>query len=561
MLNLLEMRCLSSLAKVFPDEDIQDPSFHFASALGGETFSFQVAYRALKLAKRLHISVDTGDLETPLMVRVVGVVPSQLPCYDIHNTDVLRSTPGFYPDPLFELKDMDEIFAYPDQWRSIWVTMPISYDTVAGEYVIKIKISGKDDSTFGGNQNWYGEQNFRLQVIPCNLPKQSILHTEWFYTDCIATWYGFEPFTTQYWGMVDKYMKNAALHGINMLLTPIFTPPLETKVNTERLTVQLIDIQKNGDEYAFDFTKLGQWIEMCKKNNIQYLEIAHLFTQWGAYHAPQIIVSEKGAVIQQFGWETDASGKEYILFLEQLLPSLVSYLEDVWMKGRFFFHISDEPGADRLEDYCKLCKKVSELTGGYPILDALSELELFKRSDLSIPVAATDAIDGFIEEKTPNLWAYYACLQYRNALSNRFFNFPSYRNRILGIQLYRYDIKGFLHWGYNHWYSGISETKVNPFITTDANACFPSGDAFLVYPGNEGPIDSIRSEVLHEAFQDYRALKLLEAYTDRESVIAFLEEDIPPITFQQYPHGANWLLGIREKINNKLLKLSKERNK
>lgn len=135
-------------------------------------------------------------------------------------------------------------------------------------------------------------------------------------------------------------------------------------------------------------------------------------------------------------------------------------------------------------------------------MDALSEYALFEKSTLTIPVTATDAIEPFIEKNVENLWAYYACLQYQDSLSNRFFALPSNRNRILGIQLYKHNIKDFLHWGYNHWYSGLSEKKINPFLNTDAGACFPSGDAYLVYPGKHGPVNSIRIEVLREAFQD-----------------------------------------------------------
>ena len=50
---------------------------------------------------------------------------------------------------------------------------------------------------------------------------------------------------------------------------------------------------------------------------------------------------------------------------------------------------------------------------------------------------------------------------------------------------------------------------INPFIETDAGRAFPSGDSFMVYRGEQGPVDSIRGEVFREALQDQRALELL----------------------------------------------------
>lgn len=145
--------------------------------------------------------------------------------------------------------------------------------------------------------------------------------------------------------------------------------------------------------------------------------------------------------------------------MEQFLPALTDYLDSRLDSGHVFFHISDEPGEDSLERYGRLSAFVKNLIGAHPIMDALSEYALFEKSTLTIPVTATDAIEPFIEKNVENLWAYYACLQYQDSLSNRFFALPSNRNRILGIQLYKHNIKVFLHWGYNHWYSGLSEKK------------------------------------------------------------------------------------------------------
>ena len=55
-------------------------------------------------------------------------------------------------------------------------------------------------------------------------------------------------------------MKNAADHGMNMILTPIFTPALDTAVGSERTTVQLLDVYKNGESYTFGFDRLIRWL-------------------------------------------------------------------------------------------------------------------------------------------------------------------------------------------------------------------------------------------------------------------------------------------------------------
>lgn len=82
----------------------------------------------------------------------------------------------------------------------------------------------------------------------------------------------------------------------------------------------------------------------------------------------------------------------------------------------------------------------------------------------------------------------------------------------MGLLMYKYDIYGFLHWGYNFWYSQYSiDQQLDPFKSTDSGRGFLSGDAFMVYPGKKGPVDSIRNEVMFEGIQDLRALRKLES--------------------------------------------------
>lgn len=542
MKKIFETICLSSLSKVFADKEIMDKPFNKGSALLNETYSFQVAYKCKYLMRNIQVNVNSGNL-SGVSIRTVGLTPSELPCYNDPDDYILRATPGLYPDPLYTIDIKKGIFAFPEQWRSLWITVEISDDTLGGNYPIEVVFTGESGELLG-------KEVFTLEVIPAALTKQKLIHTEWFYTDCLANWYGVEAFSDAHFELIDKYIQNAVKHGINMILTPIFTPALETAVGHERPTMQLIGIKKQTDKYSFNFEKLDKWVELCQNRGVEYFEIAHLFTQWGAKNAPKIIAEVAGEIKQIFGWDTDALGSEYKNFLSQLLPALINYFEDRQLQNKVYFHISDEPGLGDLNHYKALSSFVRSYIKDYPTMDALSNFEFFKSGAVMNPVPSNDAIDIFLENKVKDLWTYYCCAQTSNYVSNRFFNMPSQRNRIIGVQLYKYNLKGFLHWGYNHWYSGSSLTKVNPYINTDANHCFPSGDAFLVYPGENGPVDSIRHEIFREALQDLRAMQLLENLVGKAAAMELLEKDLEkPITFREYPRELNWILSMRENLN------------
>ena len=163
-------------------------------------------------------------------------------------------------------------------------------------------------------------------------------------------------------------------------------------------------------------------------------------------------------------------------------------------------------------------KKMTEgLLDGWMVIDALSDYAFYERGLVEHPVPANNHIQPFADHGVPDLWTYYCCAQ-GVEVPNRFFSMPSARNRIMGLLMYLYEIKGFLHWGYNFYNSGFSRKHIDPFYDTHADYSFPSGDAFLVYPGPDGEAySSLRAQVQLEGLQDLRALQKLEEKIGRRT--------------------------------------------
>jgi hypothetical protein len=543
---------LSSLSKVFADEEPQEAAYSQASALRGEVFAFQVAFTADQLLKKVRVQVES-TLGIPVTIRSVGLVPAEMPCYSNSDENVLRTAPGLYPDPLYPLEN-NMVTVIPGQWRSVWIDVQPDASVSPGKHTLKLYFESSEGEKLG-------EETLELTVLAAQLPKQKLIHTEWFHTDCLATHYKVDVFSEAHWKLIGDFVETAVKHGINMILTPIFTPPLDTAIGGERPTVQLIGIEVlQGNlgrgltghlsaSYRFDFTKLERWVELGRSKGVEYFEFSHLFTQWGAKHAPKIVASVKGEEQRIFGWDTDASGSVYREFLEQLLPELDLAIQRLGIAESSYFHVSDEPTLEHMESYKQASEIVGKHLSAYPIIDALTDITYYEQGFVKKPIPANNHIEPFLEAGVPGLWTYYCCDQGRE-VSNRFFNMPSARNRIIGLQLYKFGIEGFLHWGYNFYFSQYSIKPIDPFRVTDALHAFPPGDSFLVYPGEEGPIESIRLEVFHEALQDLRALELLEQYIGKERTVELLEEGLAePITFSQYPQSKAWMLEVREKIN------------
>ncbi|WP_127588240.1 DUF4091 domain-containing protein [Paenibacillus koleovorans] len=535
--------CLSSLIKVFADEEVGERPFLKGTALANETYSFQIAYRSDSLLKLIRTRVVSG-LTARVSLRTVGLVTCEMPNYSDADQNVLRLAPGLYPDPLYPVTELDGLTAIPGQWRSLWVTVTLDGSVKPGTYPITIQFTANNGEPLG-------EETFGLKVLTAELPEQKLLHTEWFHADCLATYYGVDVFSEAHWTIVESFIATAVKHGINMILTPLFTPPLDTRIGGERPTTQLVDVTVEREGvYSFGFDRLKRWVEMCDRLGVQYFEFSHLFTQWGAKHAPKIVAQVDGSEQRIFGWDTDATGVAYKDFLAQFLPQLVGFIKENGLEKRSYFHVSDEPTTPHLPTYESASSWLSQFLGEFPVMDALSEYDFYERGLVKMPIPANNHIEPFLEHEVPGLWTYYCCAQHQD-VSNRFICMPSARNRVLALQLYKFNIAGFLHWGYNFYYSQYSRYPIDPYRVTDAGHAFPSGDPFVVYPGADGqPVESIRLEVFYEALQDLRALEKLESLIGRERVLALLEEGLErPITFSEYPHDASWLLEKRAQVN------------
>ena len=528
---------LSSLVKVFKDSDLNYNEFTTASCLKNERFSFQVALIPEEKNAEVKISINS-DLKDSLNLYEVVNIPAKKTGYDNSDKfhyDLKRKE---FPDLLEPLGDTLKL--EPGVASSIWV-----------EFSGNGEFSGKHDITLVlETESGKTEKTFSLNIIDNELPKQELLFTNWFHNDCLCTYYKVEPFSDKYWVIFEKFLKNAVNHGVNMILTPVFTPPLDTAVGGERPTFQLVGIEKKKGEYFFDFTNFRKYVEICLKNGVEAFEISHFFTQWGATSAPKIVATVNGKEKRIFGWETKASGKAYKDFLNAFAKEFTKEVVALGIKDRCWLHVSDEPNEKQIPGYRKAAKILHEAFPDFNNLDALSEIEFFKKGLVKTPVCCEDKADIF-REHVDHFWTYYCCCQVDNFLPNRMFSQPSQRNRVLGILLYKYDAEGFLHWGHNFWYSQYSKRKINPYKTTDAGNAFPSGDAFVVYPGKNGePLNSLRHKVFYDGFQDLRALRLLEKLTSREEVLKLIEQDLDiPLSFNCYPTNQKWLLDLREKIN------------
>ena len=550
---MLKTKIISSLSRVFIDSSIDEfTALERISALKGEKLSFQLVHvRELEPGegiyhyRELFAPKFSGELAKYVTVREVKNVGVDLPII-VGDSDEYyeRTTPGLYPDVLSATHYGGMTIAKTAFPTSLWIDIDIPADaTCVGETELKIEMV-----------NEAGEvktvDTLTVDLVNATLPEQELILTQWFHCDSLAHYYDVEVWSEKHWQIVENFARAAHRNGINLLLTPTFTPPLDTKIGGERLTNQLVGVTVENGEYSFNFDLVDRWVDMCDRIGIKYLEIAHLFTQWGAKHAPKVMATVDGEYKKIFGWETDATSPEYVGFLRTFIPAFLEHMKKNGNDKRCFFHISDEPQMDHIESYRAAKSSVEDLLKGYVIMDALSDYDFWQLGIVDLPIPCNDHIKPFIENKVPNLWTYYCCGQRVN-VSNRLIAMPSWRNRSIGMQMYKYDIVGFLQWGFNFYNNQFSVDQIEPYTDLSGEHWVPAGDTFSVYPGLRGQaIDSLRIVVFFHALQDMRAMKLCEKLYSKEEVVAEIEKIMgEELRFDVCAKSEATMLAVRERIN------------
>ena len=537
--NSVKMKIISSLEKIYHSDKVPTNTLSYFSMLKNEKKSFQIAIESEHELEAEFILSSPFD---NTKIYSVEHIKSDFPMNKTGTDDYYRfSEDSYYPDLLLPVEKNVKI---NKGITVFWVEVTSSSKNI-GENTF--------DITLVKNNTVVADTSLKIEIIDCELDFNDFVYTNWFHSDCLMSYYGFDAFSDEYWRVTENFLKTANEYGMNCVLTPIFTPPLDTEIGKERPTVQLVDVSFSNGVYSFNFDKLTKWIEMAKRCGITHFEMAHFFTQWGARHAPKIMATVDGEYKKIFGWETKAASKEYKKFLTDFSVEFKKYLEENNLKDNVLIHVSDEPNFSMLFSYAKASKLTHKLYKDYKVVDALSDVWFYKLGIVSNPIPSNDHIHNFLG-KGKDLWTYYCSAQNKKYVSNRFFCNDSIRTRVIGYQMYKFDIRGFLHWGYNFYYTQLSKAVIDPYKVSDAGGKFPSGDSYVVYPAQDGTAyHSIRLKVFFDALQDMAALNTLEKLTNKQECLKIIEENGKhSITFTDYPHDDEWLLGTREIVNAKI---------
>ena len=414
--------------------------------------------------------------------RFVGYVKVEKNTGGTPPDELVAEAPGEFPDPLLE----DEAMDVPAQTaQPVWLTVYVSPDTPPGEYEGAVQLSWA-----GGEQS----VPVRLTVWPFTVPQERHLYfTNWVSASALCKRYGVEAYSDDFWSVFEKYVANAGAHRQNIMW----------------VSPQTIGCYREADgKISLDFSIFDRWIETCEKHGVaDLIEISPLGGFKSGWGGKEIALRQVPVTDRRTG-KTENRPAEDVL--PELLPALQDHLRERGWLERAVLHIADEPSINNLRSWREKSAWVHSLAPEIRRMDAIEAPDFGDSLEIWVPKLSHyrnwRASYERARQRGAELW-FYTCCHPMGRYPNRYVDYPLIKTRILHWLNWRYELTGYLHWGLLAWTD-------DPFASATRGG-LPPGDAWIVYPGPEGPMDSIRWEALRDGIEDYEYLWLLTSAAER----------------------------------------------
>ena len=347
----------------------------------------------------------------------------------------------------------------------------------------KISINGKE-------YNLKLKINIYNTLIP-NLDSSNFFYTNWFNLSKMEEYHNLDRWSTEWYSMLDKYAKIMA----------------SGRQNCVKIPGELINLY-NG-EIFLDEEKMISFVNVFLKYGFKYFESPHLLGRgknddWGN---PELITK-----LRNVGYYTEEGKNE----IEIITKKIKNFTEKYNLTTQWLQHIADEPTSVNAKCYSDVSMQIKKIYPKIKIMEATNSREsLGNAIDIWCPI-----INDFQEnedffrsrEKLGEKVLVYTCLVPGGKWLNRTLDMEKIRQVYFGWGGSKYNTMGYLHWGLNQYKADPFNQSVikHPSPIAGPNNFLPAGDTHVIYPGEEGPLSSLRFEAHRIGCEDYELLEMLK---------------------------------------------------
>lgn len=430
------------------------------------------------------------------------------------------ATAGYWPDPLPPIGK--NIALKKGQNQPLWILVYIPEDAAAGDYRGSIRIRGR---------GWTYVVPMQVHVWDFALPRETHLQSAFGFQPSLVKLYHHFNDQDDLTPVLEKYFRNFAQHRLSPY-NPFALNPIKETIDRQNLKVHL--------DFS-DFDKAAKrYLDELRFNSFR-LNVKGLGS--GTFHSRRP---------GEFGGFKEGT-PQYEKLMQSYLSQLQEHLQQNNWLDKAYIYWFDEPDE---KDYDFVKQSMAFIHRAAPgltrMLTEQPEPELYGYVDLWCPVTPeyNHRIAEQRRQKGERFW-WYICTWPHEPYCTLFIDHNAVELRTWIWQTWKYNVDGILIWQSNYWTSPAAfppPSRQNPYqdpmsyksgygLKPGSIAFWGNGDGRFIYPpkkvfrSNErcydGPVSSIRWEMLREGMEDYEYFWLLrdlvEKASDREDLKALVQ--------------------------------------
>lgn len=456
-------------------------------------------------------------------------------------------------DPLMEYERVD---VPANTAQPVWLTVEIPDDAPPNKYVGVLVLS--DDT--GAEAKF----DIEIEVIPAVLPppgQWSFYLNIWQDPSGVARAHKVKLWSEEHWALLENYAKNFAAHGMKSIMTSVvYDPwgsqsgyPFESMVEWEYPGEWGLG---GADKFEWDFAVFDRYVTLMMDAGVDRkidcyaivrgpgstrdAHIRYLDTASGEYRLQELSIGEP---MWREAWNA-------------FLPAFRKHLKEKGWFEKAVLGFDEKPEDDMkiVFDYIKKEAKDFKvaLSGGFPGDEEKQGDEICVYIDHMLDKQEWKELKPLVDEM--------------HADPNRFVTFytacaPYYPNTFLYSRLRESRMLPWLAWKWG--FDGYTRWAVNAFpedVWNQPNYKWHSGDMYFVYPGENGPLDGMRWELMRQGIQDYEAFRIAwngAEKAGRKDLLKRLEEALAEATRFDSCHSLPFVSEGRDIVNEVLHELNK----
>jgi len=462
----------------------------------GEWVMFQVACRSSKAMKDLEVAVtdlkgSSGSISNKdINIRCAEFLP-------------VEENGQLTPDPLRMTSTFD---LSCNQAQPIWIDFLVPREVSAGTYRGAISISHRGQPK--------AEFPVELKVLDLELP---LITEDHFYfnilmdLDSIARLHQTERWSDRHWQLIERYVEHWAQHSQDAITVFIIEDPWDGL--TEFPVAGLLHWKLSGvwedletPQFEFDYSSVDRFIELCLAAGID--QTIQCWSPVMMPHRDYSVITYQDTVARQIKkLRVEAGTPDYERVWSQFARSFESHFrEKGWLELTTLG--LDEISTENLDTIVPIFQNIAPdlslmLSGGDQKgkYSHLSTEMAFYYGDIESDVPLPNLAQRRAEGKKTLVYTAVSPLY-----PNTFLFSEPLESRMLPWLVWKHGFDGYIRWAWNFW---RDDFWAHPRYK------WRSGDMFLIYPGEDGPMDSIRSMMLRKGAQDYELLWMSRKHLER----------------------------------------------